>query len=391
MPFAAGSSVQADLPGAVTEACRPIIHRLAGKPADLTVVFVTHGHHGQWAQLPELLRAALSTRCMIGCSAEAVIADGREIESGPALVVWSAVLPGAELLPFHIGFERTPDGILCTGIPEWHETDPRDVRAVLALGEPYSSAPVSLLERLEDELPRVPVIGGMASGALGPGDNCLFLQGETVASGVVAVAVRGGPAIRTLVSQGCRPIGSPFVVTRAEQNVIAELGGRPALERLQEVYELLSEHDKELLSNGVHLGLAINEYQDRFSHGDFLIANVLGARRDTGAIAIGNLVRTGQTVQFHVRDAMSADDDLRYMLEEHRQRRRPPPAAALLFSCNGRGRRLFHEPDHDAAAVQSALGPLPLAGFFANGEFGPVGGRSYIHGFTASLALFDEE
>jgi small ligand-binding sensory domain FIST len=272
-------------------------------------------------------------------------------------------------------------------MPDWMESDPQQVRAVLMLGEPFSSAPHSFIDRLHEELPGVPVLGGMASGATAPGENRLFLQGDALTEGAIGVALRGGPAVRSLVSQGCRPIGSTFVVTRAEQNVVIELGGKPALLRLQEVYESLSPHDREQLEQGVHLGLAMNEYQEKFGPGDFLIANVLGARRDIGAIAVASLVRVGQTVQFHVRDAASADDDLRTLLNRPMRR----PAAGLLFSCNGRGTRLFAGPNHDAAAVQSALGPLPLAGFFANGELGPIGGKNFIHGYTASLALFDDE
>jgi len=386
MPFAAGLSQQADLSKAIAEATAPIVRHFEGRTADLTFVFVSHAHQRHFDRVPELLRRELPSRCHLGCSAEAVIAASREVESGPAVAVWSAVMPSTDLVPFHLHFEQTPDGVVCTGMPQWRDSDTQDVKAVFALGEPYSSAPVSLLERLQEELPGVPVIGGMASGAASAGDNRLFLQGDAIVTGAIAVAIRGGPAVRALVSQGCRPIGAPFVITHAEENVVAELGGRPALERLQEVYEQLSPHDRELLQEGVHLGLAINEYQEHFAQGDFLIANVLGARRDTGAIAVGNLVRTGQTVQFHVRDADSADGDLRTLLAKQRHR----PAAALLFSCNGRGTRLFPMPNHDAAAVQNALGPLPLAGFFASGELGPIGGRNFIHGFTASVALFDE-
>jgi small ligand-binding sensory domain FIST len=387
MPFAAGLSIHTDLSKAVQEATAPIVRHFEGRTADLTFVFVSHAHERNFDRLPELLHKALPSRCQLGCSAEAVIAAGKEIESGPSVAVWSAVMPDTDLVPFHLHFEQTPDGVVSTGMPAWSDADPQRVRAVIVLGEPYSSAPVSLLERLEEELPGVPVIGGMASGATSAGDNRLFMQRDAIQAGAVAVAIRGGPAVRALVSQGCRPIGAPFLITHAEENVVAELGGRPALERLQEVYEQLSPHDRELLQEGVHLGLAINEYQEHFAQGDFLIANVLGARRDTGAIAVGNLVRTGQTVQFHVRDADSADDDLRTLLARQRQR----PAAALLFSCNGRGTRLFPSADHDASAVQNALGPLPLAGFFASGELGPVGGRNFIHGFTASVALFDEK
>jgi small ligand-binding sensory domain FIST len=388
MSFAAGYSEEADWSRALAEATAPVVRHFAGAPADLTFVFVSHAHDRHFRRLAEQLLAVVPSRCLVGCTGEAIIGNGREIEGGPALAVWSAALPGAELVPFRLEFERTPDGILCTGSPDWHENDAEQIRAVFVLGEPYSSAPTSVIDRLQEDLPGVPVIGGMASGAAAPGDNRLFLNGDAVEIGAVAVAVRGGPTIRTLVSQGCRPIGGPFVVTRAEDNVVIELGGRPALERLQEVYEELSERDRELLSEGVHLGLAINEYKEHLGHGDFLIANVLGARRDTGAIAVGSLVRLGQTVQFHVRDAASADDDLRTLLKQSRERQ-TAPAAALLFSCNGRGTRLFSSPDHDAAAVQQALGPLPVAGFFASGELGPVGGRNYVHGYTASLALFE--
>jgi small ligand-binding sensory domain FIST len=388
MPFAAGSSTNTDFTSAVAEATAIVSRQLAGAAADLTFAFISHAHRRHFSRFAKQVQTALPSRRLIGCTGEAVIAGRKEMESGPAIAIWSAALPGAELTSFHLDFERTPDGILCTGIPDWGEADPKQFRAVFVLGEPYTSAPTSILERLQEDLPGVPVIGGMASGASSPGENALFLQHEPIPSGAVAVAIRGGPAIHTLVSQGCRPIGGPFVITRAEDNVVVELGGRPALERLQEVYEELSPHDRELLSEGVHLGLAINEYKEHFSHGDFLIANVLGARRDTGAIAVGNLVRVGQTVQFHVRDAASADDDLRGLLSQYRRQGRPA-AAALLFTCNGRGSKLFTTQDHDASAVQDALGPLPLIGFFANGEIGPVGGRNFIHGFTASLALFD--
>jgi len=389
MPFAAYCSIKPDFASAVHEATKAVARQLSGAVADLTFVFISHAHRSHFPELAEQIHAAAPTRCLLGCSGEAVIEGRQEIESGPALAVWSAVLPGAELMPFQLDFERTPDGILCTGVPDWSDTNPQHFRAVFVLGEPYSSAPTSIIDRLQEDLSGVPVIGGMASGASSPGENALFFQRNLVPTGAVAVAVRGGPAIRTLVSQGCRPIGAPFVITRAEENVVAELGGRPALERLQEVYEQLSGRDRELLSEGVHLGLAIDEYKEHLSQGDFLIANVLGARRDTGAIAVGNLVRTGQTVQFHVRDAASADEDLRSLLLRHRVNRSFRSAAALLFTCNGRGTRLFSVPDHDATAVQDELGPLPLAGFFANGELGPVGGRNFIHGFTASLALFD--
>lgn len=177
-------------------------------------------------------------------------------------------------------------------------------------------------------------------------------------------------------------------MTRAEDNVILELGGKTPLQQLQDLWLTMTPRDHELVQRGLMVGLAVSEYRDTFRRGDFLVRHLAGLDRATGAIAVGDDVRVGQTVQFHVRDATSADEDLRLMLAT------AGPATAqrggLLFSCNGRGTRLFDAPNHDALAVQHALGKVPLAGFFAQGELGPVGGRNFIHGFTASLVLFEE-
>jgi len=246
-----------------------------------------------------------------------------------------------------------------------------------------------MIDRFADELPGVPLIGGMASGGAVPGTNRLFINAESFPYGAIGVVVRGGPRIRSVVSQGCRPIGIHYLVTKAEENIVYGLGGTPPIERLRELLRTLSERDQRLLKSGLHLGIVMNEYQDTFARGDFLISNVMGTRSDDGAIAIGNLVRVGQTVQFHVRDADTADEDLVQLLEQDRTANSNPPQAALLFSCNGRGTRLFPEQNHDAGTIQELVGPIPLAGFFAQGELGPVGCKNYIHGFTASVAVFE--
>ena len=179
-------------------------------------------------------------------------------------------------------------------------------------------------------------------------------------------------------------------MTRANQNVIQELGGKPPLAQLQELFPSLTPAEKMLIQRGLHVGRVINEYQERFGRGDFLIRNVIGADPDSGAMAIGDYVRTGQTVQFHVRDAASADEDLSLLLSQQ-QSGASPPAGGLLFTCNGRGTRLFDQPHHDAALVRRFWNNLPLAGFFAQGELGPVGGKNFVHGFTASLVLFSAD
>jgi small ligand-binding sensory domain FIST len=181
-----------------------------------------------------------------------------------------------------------------------------------------------------------------------------------------------------------------MVITKAEENIILELGGRPPLAHLQELWQSLTPHEQQLFQQGLHVGRVINEYRGDFQRGDFLVRNVLGLIRDSGALAVGERVRVGQTVQFHVRDAETADEDLRSLLQLDLGAHEKRPAAALLFSCNGRGTRFFSRPDHDAGAIRTEAGTIPVAGFFAQGELGPVGGQNFIHGFTASVALFEE-
>ncbi len=191
-----------------------------------------------------------------------------------------------------------------------------------------------------------------------------------------------GVTVETVVSQGCRPIGQPFTVTGADGNVVLGLGGQPALARLQELASEATEEDRELLRRGLQVGLVVNEHQVEFSRGDFLVRNVLGADPDAGSITVGDRVTVGQTLQFQVRDRAAADEDLRALLEQR------DAAGALLFTCNGRGQHLFGAPDHDSGTVAELLGPVATAGAFCAGELGPIGGRNFLHGFTASLALF---
>ena len=213
----------------------------------------------------------------------------------------------------------------------------------------------------------------------------MFLDDRVIDTGAVGVRV-DGIRIRALVSQGCRPIGSIYTVTVAEGNVIRELAGRPPLQRLQEVVEALPPEDRELVNRGLHVGRVIDEYKTELGRGDFLIRGVTGVDPQTGALAVGDRIEVGETIQFHVRDAATADEDLRNLLEQEAE----PADGALLFTCNGRGSRLFPVPDHDASLVSNKLGGLPLAGFNCAGEIGPIGGKNFLHGFTASVALFSD-
>jgi small ligand-binding sensory domain FIST len=231
-------------------------------------------------------------------------------------------------------------------------------------------------------------MGGMASGGLRLRQSRLFLDGRVLSTGAVGASLPQAE-VHPLVAQGCRPVGNPYTTTRTDGNVIFELGGRPPLERLRELTAALPTRDRELLAQGVQLGVVIDEYQAEPGQGDFLIRGIAGLDPESGAIAVGDEVVVGQTVQFHVRDAGSADEDLRRTLEREAAALGTRRAAgALLFTCNGRGSRLFAEPDHDAGLLAEVLGKIPVAGFFCAGELGPVGGQNFLHAFTASIALF---
>ena len=386
MPYAANLSQLESLDDAVAAVCDSVLDQLSGQRPQLSCVFVSHEHRDRFPELAESIQSRIGTEILLGCAGETVAGNDREIEHGPALSLWSAVLPDVTLEPFHVEFERTADGIISDGWPEL-TGQISEVRAVLLLGEPFTTDVDQVIGHFAEHLPTVPLIGGMASGGGGPGQNALFLGREQIRHGAVGVVLRGGPTVTPVVSQGCRPVGPNFVVTRAEDNLVFELGGKPSLDQLNTFFMSLPPEDQQLLQQGPHLGIVINEYQDAFELGDFLIANILGVQEENGAIAIGNRVRVGQTVRFHVRDAVTADEELTSLLERN-QAVGPPAGGALLFSCNGRGTRLFDEPNHDAGLIHQHLNQAPVAGFFAQGELGPIGGRNFIHGYTASVAIF---
>jgi small ligand-binding sensory domain FIST len=383
-----GGSTHPQLDAALGEATRQALAGLDGRAADLGVVFVSSAHGTAIRPAFESLADLVPARTLIGGTAEGVLTNGAEHESGPAVAVWLAALPGAVIRPVSLEYTQTPDGGMFAGWPAGLDGDWPEGAALLLLADPFSFPVDAFLRRMEEEHPGVPVVGGMASGGSRPGANTLVVGERTYDSGAVGAVIGGGVRLRPVVSQGCRPIGRPLVITRAESNMLFELGGRPALERLREIYGELTDADRELVRASLHVGRAATEYRDTFGRGDFLVRNVVGADPESGVIAVGDTLRTGQTVQFHVRDAASAHDDLRELLMAERDAG-ATPAGALVFTCNGRGSRLFDEPHHDATCVQECLGPLPTAGFFAQGEIGPIGRHNCLHGFTASIALFE--
>ena len=361
---------------AVGEAVGQVLEGLGDERPDLVVLFTSPHHAGAFEDIVSSARGLLDPTVLLGCTAGAVIGGGREIEESPAISLFAARLPATLLTPVRLEVVPTPDGPSLVGWPDHPDG------TMLLLADPFTFPADAFLDRVNQDLPKLQVIGGLASAAMRPGGNRLVLDDEVTDSGAVGAVLAGGVEIRTVVSQGCRPVGKPYVVTKSDRNFILELGGKPALERLQETATAATDEERELMRQGLQIGCVVDETRLEFGRGDFLVRGVVGADQRTGALAVGDTIEVGQTVQFQVRDAGSADEDLRDLLTA------AEADAALLFTCNGRGARLFGEPDHDAAVVDQLLGPLPLAGCFCAGELGPVGTRNFLHGFTASLALF---
>lgn len=354
---------------------------------DVAFAFLTAHHLDDAEAVLERLWLELDPQTIVGCSAEGVIGGDLEIERQPGLAVLAAEMPGVRIHPFHVGGETDWRHVL-TDADELAERvgyGP-ETRAVIGFGDPFTTPTDQFLKAMDAGCPTAPLVGGMASSARQPGQNVLFRNDQILTEGFVGVSFSGPVEVETIVSQGCRPVGRPMVITKSHDNIVEALGGRPALEVLRETVMELSEEDRQHLANGLFLGRAISEYRDRFGRGDFLVRNVIGVDDEGKALGVADYVRTGQTVQFHVRDAATAGEDLGLLLEA--QKGGSPAAGGLLFSCNGRGTRLFDVRGHDIGLARQAMPATPVAGFFAAGELGPVGGKNFIHGHTASFALF---
>ncbi|MEC4688553.1 MAG: FIST N-terminal domain-containing protein, partial [Nitrospirota bacterium] len=358
-------------------------------PADLAFLFFSPHYAEQSTDLTAAVRRELAPNLLVGCTGEGIIGGTEEIESAPAISLWAARLPGVSMTPIRLSCSQDEDGISVSGWPDDLVSGPA-LPNFLLLGDPFSTGVDEALSLIAERCPGSMAIGGMAGGGRDVGENRMVLNDEVYEGGLVGVALSGPLSIRTVVSQGCRPIGERYVVTKAENNVIHELGGVPALERLQTVFETLSGGERRLAHRALHIGVVMNEQRNRFERGDFLVRNLIGADRNSGSVAIGDMIKVGQTVQFHIRDAQSASEDLHLMLAADRSRHQQPPLGALLFSCCGRGRGLFGQPHHDVTVLHERAGNIPVAGFFAQGEIGPVGGMNFLHGYTASVALFCE-
>jgi small ligand-binding sensory domain FIST len=380
--FGDGLAVDADLVRAAESAAVAARAPLGGLSPDLAFVFVCGSDPEQVEAALQSAARVLRARTVIGCSASGVIGAAQGVEATTAVSVWAAVLPGVRVRSFHLEVIRTPAGMAILGLPEGEDAD----AVAVVVADPYSFPTDGFVEQANDAL-RLPLVGGMATGNRGPGSTRLLIDGRVVDRGAVGVVLGGPVGALAMVSQGCRPVGPAMTVTASEGNLLLELAGTPAIEKLEQVISSLSSSDQALASAGLQVGIAMDEYAEEHDRGDFLVRGILGLDKGRGGIAIGDIVKVGRTVRFQVRDAASADDDLRAMLTQLKAEF-TAVEGALLFSCNGRGSSLFTSADHDVLALRQGLATTGIAGFFASGEIGPVGGRNHLHGFSASVLVF---
>jgi small ligand-binding sensory domain FIST len=362
--------------------------QLQGAPVDVVVAFVTSRLVQEFSEVISTLQHQLFARTLLACTAESVLGVDREIEQAAAVSALAMSLPGITVKSFHLAEDEWADILRDNKALRTRLAPPTDLRLLAVLGDPFTTPVVQLLDACSEEFPAAPVVGGMASGITRPGQARLAINGNIYSSGLVGVGMAGPLQVDCVVSQGCRPVGHTMVITRAQQNVIEQLDGIPAIAAIGRMLEHLPRTDREMIEKvGLQIGRVIDERKGNFGRGDFLIRNILSLDRHQGHLTIGDMIHENQTVQFQVQDSHSADEDLRLLLQGELLLANAP-TGVLMFTCNGRGTHLFGTPDHDISTVRSVLGSVPVAGFFCAGELGPVGGRNFIHGQTVSLALF---
>ena len=390
MKWTSALSEQPVLEDAIAECGVAIKSSVGDADLDLAVAFISPHYEDSYDRVADLMAESLGAKHVFGCSGGGVIGNGIEIEQRPGISVTAAVLPNVDIRPVHLQVDGLPD--LDASPDKWVDqfgvAPDRDPHFVM-LADPYSFPVQNLLMGMDYAYPRATKIGGLASGASRQGGNALFLDGEVLRNGAIGLALDGNITVDTVVAQGCRPIGQPMRISKSERNMLLELDDVPPMEVLRNLLQTLPDRDQDLIRHSLFLGVVMDELIDNPVQGDFLIRNVVGMDQSTGGLAIGEMLKEGQLVQFHLRDAETSSDDLEAVLsryaDEHRENDIP---GALLFSCLGRGEYLYGKPNHDTDLFRDKLGDVPLGGFFCNGEIGQVSGTTFLHGYTSSFGLF---
>jgi small ligand-binding sensory domain FIST len=363
--------------------------QLGARPVSLGLVFMSPKFFPHAQATLEILRVHARIPLLAGCSSASLVAGSKEIEDATGIVLALYSLPGAELK----GFRFTQTEVEAAGDENYWPTESgvaqKKSNGWLAFIDPFHLDAESWIRSWNAAYAPLPVFGGLASGIFSEQTTQVYLNGEVFEDGGVAISVGGDVKLSGVISQGCTPIGETWTLTRVEQNLIHQIANRPAYAVLAETVQQLSLADQQKARGNLFIGLVVNEYLEDFHRGDFLVRNLIGGDPNSGVLAVAALPRAGQTMQFHRRDAAAANEDMGELLEHAKEK----IGGATIYGgciccCNGRGKNLFGQPNHDAELVQSELGPIGLAGFYGNGEIGPVGEKNYLHGFTASLALF---
>ncbi|MDH3256361.1 MAG: FIST C-terminal domain-containing protein [Nitrospinota bacterium] len=390
MKWASHISTQETIEACVEEAVASVSQQLAGRDADLTVIFVSPHFRTQYRAIPQLLKDRMPVGLLLGCSGGGIIGGGKEIEQKPAFSLTAAHLPGVELQTIQTDTMNLPDPDTAPSV--WHEWLGVDVTKnpnFIVLADPFSFRAEEFLAGMDFAYPRSPKVGGLASGAQAQGGNALYLDDKIYNGGLIGVALSGNIQLDTIVAQGCRPIGQPMNITKCDQYQLLEVDGQAPLEKLEQMVETLSEYDRTLLRTSLFLGIEMDPMKEDPGQGDFLIRNLMGVDQETGSLTIGAPLREGQLVQFHLRDKVMSSEDLKVMLSRYQNKDGWREAkGALLFSCLGRGEYLYGQPNHDSDIFKTKMGNIPLGGFFCNGEIGPVGQSTFLHGYTSSFGIF---
>jgi small ligand-binding sensory domain FIST len=356
---------------------------------DLGILYVCPWQPYDPQEVYKTLKDRVKIKHFLCCTCAGIIGTEKEVEGRPSASLMLARLPDVQIVPFSLNQVELES---LKNNEDWYnylEVYPTERPNFLVFADPFLIDANRFLATLNISYPGSAVVGGLASAGAGPQENTLILDGEVFQEGLIGVCLKGNISIETVVSQGCRPIGETFIITKAEQNIIYELAGQPFYKVLEEVLNKGTEYDRHLARQVILIGIATNEYRHEFKRGDFLVRGILSVDPTNGAGVVGDYVKTGQTVQFHLRDAKTANEDLHELLKMHKIKQHTvAPHGAMIFSCNGRGINLFGQQDHDIRIIQHHLGPIPAAGFFCAGEIGPIAGINFLHGFTNSMALF---
>ena len=390
MKWVSAVSVQATVEGCVEEAVESVRKQLDGLEAHLIVVFVSPHFKEKYPLIPLIIRERIASGVLIGCSGGGIIGGGREVEQTPALSITVAHMPGVTIESFFADTLNPPGGETGPSVwKEWLGVKEGGSPNFILLADPFSFRGEEVLGGLDYAWPNSRKVGGLASGAHSQGGNALYLNDKTHSHGMIGVALSGNIQLDTVVAQGCRPIGETMNITKCRETLLEELDGKPPLRILEEMLDSLSDYDRKLLQTALFVGIEMDPMKDDPGQGDFLIRNLMGVDQKSGALSVGTLLRQGQLVQFHLRDKVMSTEDLNHLLSKHSEQTRAHSASgALMFSCMGRGEGLYGEADHDSRIFKNKMGDVPIGGFFCNGEIGPVGKATFLHGYTSSFGIF---